>query len=250
MATTTTTPRKRPSSSSEERASLLLMDDDPLPPRNYDAATHARRLSQLRQEQQGSTRTLGTRRASLLAQQRPSVLKLVLDDVDSNDKKQKKKKKVATTKTARRGGENQLRPQQQQRPHSYLYSMLNPLSHKRQAIWFKRIITTIILLDLLCFIVSTDPTIGVESDHIVGRLFFQVRSIIVAVLNDFPLSLATWLHTTTCEEIARMTKTFPRCTSVSLFFRYLILRPKRPVSGSTRKASCRLSFLSNTCSDS
>jgi len=47
-----------------------------------------------------------------------------------------------------------LRPK---RKHSFLYSMLNPHSKSPQALVFKRCISTVILIDLVLFILSTDP---------------------------------------------------------------------------------------------
>jgi hypothetical protein len=159
-----------------DSSKALLMDNNQLP-RNYDSATQARRMSQLRQQQvvraSSSSRRTSSGRGSLLSQQQPSVLRMVLDN-DGSGKKKKISERVPKNQNRAVPPRKEQPPPQQQmhqqhQPHSFLYSMLNPLSHRRQANLFKRFIATVILLDLLCFIVSTDPTIGVNSDH--GRLF-------------------------------------------------------------------------------
>jgi voltage-gated potassium channel len=68
--------------------------------------------------------------------QSPAATTHVIDD---NQKKKKKKQ------------------QQQQHRHSWLYSMLSPHSHQPQAEIFKRFIATVILTDMILFIMSTDP---------------------------------------------------------------------------------------------
>lgn len=122
----------------------LLAMDQPLP-RNYDAATHARRMSQLRE--QSSQRHMEPPGSSSMG----GVLGTVFE--------------AATAAAHLHAHANR---------HTFLYSMLNPLSHKWQAILFKRFITAVILLDLLFFIVSTDPTIGVEAHG----SFFQVSVVL------------------------------------------------------------------------
>lgn len=128
----------------QSKFTMQPSNDDPLLssmdlPRNYDSATHARRMSQLRE--QTSQRLVPNKTSPA------TVLGTVFD---------------AATATAHLHHHADR--------HSFLYSMLNPLSHRWQAILFKRFITMVILLDLLFFIVSTDPTIGVQAHG----AFFQV----------------------------------------------------------------------------
>jgi hypothetical protein len=42
---------------------------------------------------------------------------------------------------------------------SFLYTMLNPRSHQWPAVWFKRCIATVILVDFILFVASTEPQI-------------------------------------------------------------------------------------------
>mmetsp|Transcript_17178 Transcript_17178/g.35277 ORF Transcript_17178/g.35277 Transcript_17178/m.35277 type:complete len:452 (-) Transcript_17178:415-1770(-) len=51
-------------------------------------------------------------------------------------------------------------PTMQPKPKSFLYSMLNPRSNDFQAVAFKWFITIVIIMDLLLFIVSTDPDLN------------------------------------------------------------------------------------------
>jgi len=53
--------------------------------------------------------------------------------------------------------------------HSYMYSMLNPRSNRTQAIVYKYFIATVILVDLLFFILSTEPDLSHKQKH-----FFKV----------------------------------------------------------------------------
>lgn len=50
--------------------------------------------------------------------------------------------------------------------HSYVYSMLNPRSNRPQAIVYKYFMATVILLDLLFFIIGTEPDLSKHSKHI------------------------------------------------------------------------------------
>ena len=49
--------------------------------------------------------------------------------------------------------------------HSYVYSMLNPRSHKPQATVYKYFMSTIILVDLVFFIISTEPHLSKPFKH-------------------------------------------------------------------------------------
>lgn len=53
--------------------------------------------------------------------------------------------------------------------HSYIYSMLNPRSNRTQAVIYKYFIATVILVDLLFFIISTEPHLTKKQIH-----FFKI----------------------------------------------------------------------------
>jgi hypothetical protein len=42
---------------------------------------------------------------------------------------------------------------------SFVYALLNPRSKRWQAVWFRRVIATVILIDLVSFILSTEPSL-------------------------------------------------------------------------------------------
>lgn len=50
--------------------------------------------------------------------------------------------------------------------HSFIYTALNPRSYQKQAIVFKWFIATVILVDLMFFIVSTEPNLGKETQYV------------------------------------------------------------------------------------
>lgn len=53
--------------------------------------------------------------------------------------------------------------------HSYVYSMLNPRSNRPQAVVYKHFIAIVILVDLLFFILGTEPDLSTSTKH-----FFKV----------------------------------------------------------------------------
>jgi hypothetical protein len=53
-------------------------------------------------------------------------------------------------------------PSERLRPKSLLFTLLNPRSRQWQAIWFKSFISTVILVDLIIFVLSTEPNLSDE----------------------------------------------------------------------------------------
>jgi len=71
---------------------------------------------------------------------------------------QKQKWPVLATIIPKRRYKDPLQPSQKSK--SFLYSMMNPRSIERHAVVFKWFITIVIVLDLLAFIMSTDPDLN------------------------------------------------------------------------------------------
>jgi hypothetical protein len=53
-------------------------------------------------------------------------------------------------------------PPERLRPKSLLFTLLNPRSRQWQAVWFKYFISTVILADLIIFVLSTEPNLSDE----------------------------------------------------------------------------------------
>ena len=49
---------------------------------------------------------------------------------------------------------------------SFVYALLNPRSKRRPAIWFKLVVSVVILVDLISFILSTEPSLRDEYHHV------------------------------------------------------------------------------------
>jgi len=64
-----------------------------------------------------------------------------------------------------------------QRRHSFLFRMLDPHSHASQASVFRRFITTVILIDLVFFVLSTD-----ESLQLMPQGFYHVEEGVVSTI--------------------------------------------------------------------
>jgi hypothetical protein len=60
-----------------------------------------------------------------------------------------------------------------QTPKSFVYTLLNPRSTAWQAVAFKRFITIVIVSDLVCFVISTEPDITEEQ----MKLFYKWEGI-------------------------------------------------------------------------
>lgn len=99
----------------------------------------------------------------------------------------------ATTSTSSPGTFPSLLPQQvngqtDSTRHSFLYSMLNPLSSRWQARIFKRFISSVILLDLMMYVASTDPTI---EQNVNRKIFVNGEGIVSCIfLVEYVLRLA------------------------------------------------------------
>jgi hypothetical protein len=53
-------------------------------------------------------------------------------------------------------------PSERLHPKSLLFTLLNPRSRQWQAVWFKSFISTVILADLIIFVLSTEPNLSDE----------------------------------------------------------------------------------------
>ena len=53
-------------------------------------------------------------------------------------------------------------PSERLRPKTLLFTLLNPRSRQWQAVWFKYFISTVILADLIIFVLSTEPNLSDE----------------------------------------------------------------------------------------
>jgi hypothetical protein len=53
-------------------------------------------------------------------------------------------------------------PSERLRPKSRIFSLLNPRSRQWQAVWFKYFISSVILADLIIFVLSTEPNLSDE----------------------------------------------------------------------------------------
>ena len=51
-------------------------------------------------------------------------------------------------------------PSKRLRPKTFLFTLLNPRSRQWQAVWFKYFISTVILVDLIIFVLSTEPNLS------------------------------------------------------------------------------------------
>jgi voltage-gated potassium channel len=70
--------------------------------------------------------------------------------------------------------------QKKKKRHSFLYTLLNPHSNQWQAIMFKNFISTVILIDLILFVLSTDEEFTLLSDQFYHVMEGTASSIFLA----------------------------------------------------------------------
>ena len=173
---------KTPLISNHSRKHQSQQDD--FPPKNYNAETHSRRMQDLKNQKQ-----LSSRRGMLGREGSVTVFSNVFDGASRKPQSPRSKKKkagetpvvaidkrlpAATPEEVETAGAAEGEPKESEasaahkkkKRHSFLFSMLNPYSRRWQAVVYKSTVSTIIMADMLMFIASTDLRANTKYSHV------------------------------------------------------------------------------------